>query len=102
MAANKAVWGIDLGQSAFKAIRLRLAGDKVEASDHVYIEHKRILSQPEVDKQGMINEAMKQFTAGRELNKDVLVVGVPGQNTLARFTKLPPVQAKKIPEIVKY
>src|SRR5690242_19249501 len=100
MAANRAVWGIDLGQAALKAIRLRLAGDKVEATDHVYIEHKRILSQPDVDKQGMINDAMKTFMTDREIGKDILVVGVPGQNTLARFTKLPPVQAKKIPEIV--
>src|SRR3972149_5441657 len=37
-----------------------------------------------------------------DLSQHQLVVGVPGQNTLARFTKLPPVDKKKIPEIVKY
>lgn len=102
MASSKPVWGIDLGQCALKAIKLRLAGDKVEAVDHVYIEHPKILSQPDVDRQGLIAEAMKKFTADHDLTKDTLVVGVPGQNTLARFTKLPPVKDAKVPEIVKY
>lgn len=102
MAATKAVWGIDLGQCALKAIRVRVAGDKVEAIDHVYLEHAKILSQPDADRQALINEAMKKFIAGHDLSKETLVVSVPGQNTLARFTKLPPVNKKKIPEIVKY
>jgi len=102
MAANKGVWGIDLGQCALKAIRLRAAGDKVEALDHVHIEHGRILSQPEVDRPALIAESMKKFLDQHDLSKEILVVGVPGQHTLARFTKLPPVDKKKIPEIVKY
>jgi type IV pilus assembly protein PilM len=103
MAANRAVWGIDLGQCALKAIRIRAAGDKVEVVDHVYIEHPRILSQPDADRPALVAEAMKKFTAGHDLSKELLIVSVPGQNTLARFTKLPPVPKKsKIPELVKY
>src|SRR5687767_5619334 len=102
MAANKPVWGIDLGQSALKAIRLRAAGDKVEAIDHFYLEYSKILSQPDADRQALVTEAMKKFTADHDLTKETLVVAVPGQHTLARFTKLPPVTKKKIPEIVKY
>ena len=102
MAANKPVWGIDLGQCALKAIRLRAAGDNVDALDHVHIEHGRILSQPEVDRPALIAESMKKFLDRHDLSKEILVVGVPGQHTLARFTKLPPVDKKKIPEIVKY
>lgn len=102
MAANRTVWGIDMGQCALKAIRLRLEGDKVEAVDHVYIEHPRILSQPEADRKGMIAEAMKTFTSRHDLSKEILVVSVPGQETLARFCKLPPVDKKKIPEIVQF
>ncbi len=102
MATGKPVWGIDLGQSALKAIRLRVAGDKVEAVDHFYYEHPKILSQPDADRTALIAEAMKKFTADHDLTKETLVVAVPGQHTLARFTKLPPVNKKKIPEIVKY
>jgi len=102
MAVNKPVWGIDLGQCALKAIRLRAAGDKVEALDHVHIEHGRILSQPDVDRPALIAESMNKFLDKHDLSNEIIVVGVPGQHTLARFTKLPPVDKKKVPEIVRY
>ena len=102
MATTKQVWGIDLGQCAPKALCLRAAGDKVEVVNHVYIEHERILSQPDVDRAALIETAVKQFTEKHDLTKERIVVGVPGQHTLARFSKLPPVDKKKIPEIVKY
>ena len=102
MAKNKAVWGIDLGQCVLKAICLRAAGDKVEAVDYAYIEHSRILSQPGVERTEIIAESMKKFLEKHDPSQDTIVVGVPGQHTLARFTKLPPVDKKKIPEIVKY
>ncbi|NLX14267.1 MAG: type IV pilus assembly protein PilM [Phycisphaerales bacterium] len=102
MAANKPVWGIDLGQCALKAFRIRSAGDKVEVLDHAYIEHKKILSAPDVDSKALINETVSKFLDNHELSGETIVVAVPGQNTLARFTKLPPVDRKKIPEIVKY
>jgi type IV pilus assembly protein PilM len=102
MAASKAVWGIDLGQCALKAIKLQPAENGVEAVDFVYIEHPKILSQPDVDRGALIAEAMKKFLDQHDLTKETIVVGVPGQHTLARFSKLPPVDKKKIPEIVKY
>ncbi|MHC4442716.1 MAG: type IV pilus assembly protein PilM [Planctomycetota bacterium] len=102
MAGSKTAWGIDLGQCALKAICLRVEGDKVEAVDHLYIEHPQILSKPDADRTHLIEEAMDSFLKDHQLDKETLVVGVPGQHTLARFTKLPPVDKKKIPEIVKY
>ncbi|UCD28551.1 MAG: type IV pilus assembly protein PilM [Planctomycetota bacterium] len=102
MASNRTVWGIDLGQCALKAICLRAAEDKVEAINHVYIEHAQILSKPDVNRHKLIEEAMDKLLKEHDLSNEILVVGVPGQHTLARFTKLPPVDKKKIPEIVKY
>jgi len=102
MAANKTVWGIDLGKCALKAVALRQEGDKIEAIDHVFIEHAKILSQPGADAPMLLAQAMSKFTDKHDLSKDKLVVGVPGQHTLARFTKLPPVEKKKIPQIVEY
>ncbi|NLE61822.1 MAG: type IV pilus assembly protein PilM [Planctomycetes bacterium] len=105
MAANRPVWGIDLGQCALKAISLRLSEDKekVEVVDHVYVEHSRILSHPDADRPALIAEAMKKFTEQHDLSKETLVVSVPGQHTLARFTKLPPLENKrKIPELVHF
>jgi len=102
MATNKPVWGIDLGQCALKAIRLQVAGDRVEAIEHAYIEHKKILSAPDADRKALVETAMNKFREDHDLAGEPIVVAVPGQNTLSRFTKLPPVDKKKIPEIVKY
>jgi len=102
MAVNKPVWGIDLGQCALKAIALRLADNKVEAVDYAYIDHDKILTEPDVDRAALLASSMRKFIEKHEIAGQSLVVGVPGRHTLARFTRLPPVDKKKIPEIVKY
>ncbi len=103
MASTQTVWGIDLGRGALKAVKLRLAADgKVDLLAHEFIEHAKILSQPDADRAELINSALERFLSHHDLSKDLVVVGVPGQHTLARFTKLPPVAPKRIPDIVRY
>jgi len=103
MASTQNVWGIDVGRCALKAVKLRAAGEgKVEVLAHEYIEHAKILSQPDADRHALIAAALEKFLSHNDLSKDQVVVNVPGQHTLARFTKLPPVQPKRIPDIVRY
>jgi type IV pilus assembly protein PilM len=105
MANSGAVWGIDIGQCALKALRCR-AHEKdtnrivVEAFD--YIEYPKILSQPDADREELVREAIETFLSRNEVKGDRVAISVPGQSGLARFIKLPPVEAKKIPDIVKY
>jgi type IV pilus assembly protein PilM len=105
MAKSNAVWGIDLGQCALKALRCRPHEKDenrlvVEAFD--YIEYPKILTQPEANRDELISEALEQFISRNSLTDDRVAISVPGQSGLARFIKLPPVEAKKIPDIVKY
>jgi type IV pilus assembly protein PilM len=104
MAKKTAVWGIDIGQSALKALRCsRSDTDKqivVEAFD--YIEYPKILSQPDANAPELVNEALKQFLSRNSVRGDKVVISVPGQSGLARFIKLPPVETKKIPDIVRF
>ncbi len=103
MASTQAVWGIDVGRCALKALKLRASGDgKVEIVAHEYIEHAKILSQPDADRHALIAAALEKFLSHNDISKDQVVVSVPGQHTLARFTKLPPVAPKRIPDIVRY
>lgn len=103
MATAQNIWGIDVGRCALKAIKLRAAGDgKIELLASEYIEHAKILSQPDADRHALIAAALEKFLSHNDLSKDLVVVNVPGQHTLARFTKLPPVQPKRIPDIVRY
>ncbi len=104
MASSNAVWGIEIGQCALKAIKLRPAAEegKVELVAFDVIEHPKILSQPDADPDELIAAALEKFTSRNDWQNDGFVVGVPGQQTFARFCKLPPVESKKIPEIVQF
>lgn len=103
MAVTQAVWGIDVGRCALKAIKLRAVPDgKVEIVAYEHIEHAKVLSQPDADRHALIGAALEKFLSHNDISKDAIVVSVPGQHTLARFTKLPPVAAKRIPDIVRY
>lgn len=103
MPSSQSIWGIDLGRCALKAIKLRAAGEgKVEILDVDYVEHEKILTQPDADRGELISSALEKFLSRRDITRDDVVVNVPGQHTLSRFTKLPPVAPKRIPDIVKY
>ena len=105
MAKGGAVWGIDIGQCALKALRCRPHEKEprrlvVESFD--YIEYPKILTQPEAEPAELVREALETFLSRNDLAGDIVAMSVGGQNGLMRFIKLPPVEAKKIPDIVKY
>ena len=105
MAKGGAVWGIDIGQCALKALRCRPHEKEprrlvVESFD--YIEYPKILTQPEAEPAELVREALETFLSRNDLAGDTVAMSVGGQNGLMRFIKLPPVEAKKIPDIVKY
>ncbi len=102
MAKVSSVWGIEIGQSALKALRCRLDGEQVVAEAFDYIEYPKILSQPESDPETMVREAIDTFVKRNDLKKTRVALSVPGQSGLAKFFKPPPVEIKKIPDIVKY
>src|SRR5207253_3095274 len=96
------VWGIDLRQCALKAIRLESLNGEVTATAFDYIEHPKILSQPDADPDELTREALQQFLSRNSIKGDMVVISVPGQSGLARFVKLPPVEEKKIADIVRF
>ncbi|MEX0936329.1 MAG: pilus assembly protein PilM [Pirellulales bacterium] len=105
MAKNHAVWGIDIGQCALKALRCRPHDDdptKLIADSFDYIEYPKILSQPDAEPAALVAEALKQFLSRNEVRGSRVAISVSGQSGLARFIKLPPVESKKIPDIVKF
>jgi type IV pilus assembly protein PilM len=96
------VWGIDLGQCGLKAIRLENIEGEIKATAFDYIEHPKILSQPDADPDQLTREAMEKFLSRNNLKGDMVAISVPGQSGLARFVKLPPVEEKKIGDIVRF
>lgn len=102
MAIPQGVWGIDLGQCALKAIRLEQIDGQVTATAFDYVEHPKILSQPDADPDQLSREALEKFLSRNNLEHDQIAISIPGQSGLARFVKLPPVEEKKIPDIVRF
>jgi len=102
MPTTKTVWGIDVGQCALKAIRLRWRDNRLQAVGFDAIEHAKVLSQPDADEQQLIRHALKKFLGRNSIKGSTIVVSVPGQASFTRFIKLPPVERRKVPEIVRY
>jgi type IV pilus assembly protein PilM len=104
MARGSYVWGIDIGKSALKALRCRMSDDpkKLEAVAFEYIEYPMILTQAEADPVELVRSALEQFIGRHDLKGDMVAVSVPGNLGLSKFIKLPPIETKKIPDIVKY
>ncbi|HKB03327.1 MAG TPA: type IV pilus assembly protein PilM [Gemmataceae bacterium] len=102
MAVNPGVWGIDIGQCALKALRLELVNGAVTATAFDYVEHPKILSQPDANPDELTREALEKFLSRNPTKGDLVAMSVPGQSGLARFVKLPPVEEKKIVDIVKF
>jgi len=101
----KTAWGIDVGNCALKAIKLGLSGDGPVVLDFAVIEHAKILSQPEItpeERLEIVKTALTAFMVEHNIKGSAVVVSVPGQNSFARFIKLPPVENKRIPEIVRF
>ncbi|MEQ1828986.1 MAG: pilus assembly protein PilM, partial [Pirellula sp.] len=96
------VWGLEIGQSALKGLRCHLEGDNVVADMFDFVEYPKILSQPEAEPEALIADAMQQFMSRNDLRGARVGVSVPGQSGLAKFFKPPPVEVKKIGDIVKY
>jgi type IV pilus assembly protein PilM len=105
MAAVKSVWAIDIGNNSLKALRLRQAGENIEAIGLDYIEHSKILSIENItdeERNQIIRNTLGTFAKRNDLSKDPIAISVPGQTSFARFIKLPPVELKRVPEIVKF
>ncbi|MCZ6835229.1 MAG: type IV pilus assembly protein PilM [Planctomycetota bacterium] len=102
MAHPKAAWGIEIGSNAIKAIRLERDDQNVRVTDFCVIPHKKVLTTPDLDEDEMIRLSLGQLISQKDLEGEHLVMSVPGHSAFARFAKLPPVEPKKVPDIVKF
>jgi len=102
---SDAVWAIDLGNNSLKALRLTVAGGVLQVIGFDHIQHGKILSGGGVkaaEREELIALSLRQFVQRNNLGEDEIVISVPSQNSFARFVNLPPVEQKRIPEIVRF
>jgi len=98
-------WAIDIGTNSLKAVRLSHGAKGYEVVGFDYIEHSKIVSGGEVsedERREIIDETLNTFLERNDLGKDEVAICIAGHNSFARFIKLPPVEKKRIPEIVQF
>lgn len=102
MANSNVCWGIEIGSGAVKALKLARDGDAYKALEFIVIPHPRPLSSPDIDPTDAKRVALGALVSQHNLTKARVAVSVPGNAAFARFAKLPPVEPKKVPDIVKF
>src|SRR5437667_9596291 len=101
MASNFA-GGMDIGNRALKAVKLVREGDALRVDDFEVIEHETVLSNAGDNREALINAALSSFVQRHPFKGGQVAIGVSGQSSFARFIKLPPVESKEIPKIVRF
>lgn len=102
MSKSNDCWGIDVGTNAIKAVRLVKTGNDIAVADYAVLPFKKILTTPDLDVNEQIQLGLDELMSRYDLAKSTVVLGVPGHMAFARFAKLPPVDPKKIQDIVKF
>jgi type IV pilus assembly protein PilM len=99
------VWAIDIGNNSLKALYLSTERGVVEVIGFDNIRHGKILSGSNVtdaEREELVALSLRKFVNKYDLSLDDIIVSVPSQNSFARFVNLPPVEQKRIPEMVKF
>ncbi|MBN1972283.1 MAG: type IV pilus assembly protein PilM [Sedimentisphaerales bacterium] len=105
MAETGTVWAIDIGNNSLKALCLSTERGVVEVIGFENIQHGKILSGSNVtqdEKEELIALSFRELVNKYDLSMEEIIVSVPSQNSFVRFVNLPPVEAKRIPEMVKF
>ena len=99
------VWAIDIGNDSLKALCLSTERGVVEVIGFDNIPHGKILSSGDIkdaERDELIALTLRKFVTKYDLSMEDVVISVPSQNSFARFVTLPPVESKRIPEMVKF
>ncbi|MCC6678670.1 MAG: type IV pilus assembly protein PilM [Phycisphaerales bacterium] len=102
MASSNISWGIEVGAHAIKALKLENAGEMLNVLDFAVIPHPKPLSAPDTNPADVLRVSLGTLASQYDLSRASIAVSVPGHSSFARFAKLPPVEPKKVPDIVKF
>ncbi|HKE00135.1 MAG TPA: hypothetical protein VKE69_03940, partial [Planctomycetota bacterium] len=101
---DEPIWGIDLGSTAVRVVRLarRGAGFEVTAVDRIETYRDPASSTPE-ELDAHLRKALSIFRMNERIGaRDRVGVAIPGLGFETLVLDLPPVASKRIPELVDY
>lgn len=94
MARARAVWGIDVGSSALKALRCHAgSGGEIVADAFDYIEYRSLLTPAGAQQDRLVAAALQEFVSRNELRRTTVAVSLPGHYGLVRLRRLPALES---------
>ncbi|MBN1591440.1 MAG: pilus assembly protein PilM [Pirellulales bacterium] len=104
--AKRTAWGMDLGASGLKAIKLAWNEVTQQAAIEaaIFVEHSKPLHDAidEGEQTSVAMETLKKFLDVHDVKAERLCVGLPGRMALIRQIELPPVDAAKAVKLVRF
>ncbi|NQT18058.1 MAG: type IV pilus assembly protein PilM [Planctomycetes bacterium] len=102
MLGSKVAWGIDIGESAVRAAKLKVDKNGAEVlSLDVIPRTSREEGYSYLGKEEQVREALCTFTGRNKIGSARVALSVPGAG-FDKFISLPAVSMKQVPQIVKY
>lgn len=98
----KEAWGIDISKCSIKGVKLRRSGNRLELLDIDVIEFPLPTDTEAVDSDLQIREGLLSFATRNKLAGTTVACSLPGHGTFNRIIKLPPVEPRRMQEIVRY
>jgi type IV pilus assembly protein PilM len=98
-------WGIDVGTSSLKTVRLSSSGaGQVVADAAILAEHSKPLyhAANEADELKVLAETLESFRKTHAPKGERICVGLPGRLTLTREVQTPPVDAAKLAKLIAF
>jgi type IV pilus assembly protein PilM len=106
LQSGRSAWGIDLGGSGLKAVKLAWNEAKKQAviEAATVIEHAKPLSHAgnKAEEDRLVAETLQTFLCGQEIKTEHVCVGLPGRMALWRRILLPPVDPAKASKLVEF
>ena len=102
MLTAGAVWGIDIADSGLKAVKLRRVAKSLVVVDHDILRYAELGAETGASKDELIFRALGTFLTRHEVRRDRVYVGIPSQNVFSRFIGLPPVERRRLAQLVEF
>lgn len=99
MFGSREVWGIAFGSADLRAVRMTRSGDQASVSEMEIIPFAA--GGEEADRDQQAREALQSLVAKHKI-RGTVAISLPGNAVFSKFITLPPVEKKRVPEIVRY
>lgn len=97
--AAKVVWGLDIGNSALKAVKMERQGTEAKVVDFDIIS---IAGEDDKERAARIQSAFTTLTQNHKFGNDPVYISVPGNVCLHREFQLPPGSEDRLADLVMY